>query len=121
VLLDSHGFQELVASFDLLVLPYQSAAASGPSMAACAVGTPVVASAVGGLKSYVEASRAGLMVDPDDEAGFRDAVVKLLRDDHLRKELSESARRYAEDVSVERTVERHLELYREVIDRVKVV
>lgn len=121
VLLDSQGFLELVASFDLLVLPYQSAAASGPSMAACAVGTPVVASAVGGLRSYVESSNAGLMVDPDDEAGFRDSVVRLLRDESLRKTLSENARRYAEDVSVERTVDRHLGLYREVIDRAKVV
>lgn len=121
VLLDNQGFMELVASFDMLVLPYQSAAASGPSMAACAVGTPVVASAVGGLRSYVESSGAGLMVDPDDAAGFRDAVVRLLRDELLRKELSEKARRYAEDVSVERTVERHLDLYREVIHRAKVV
>ncbi len=120
VLLDNEGFLELVASFDLLVLPYQSAAASGPSMAASAVGTPVVASAVGGLRSYVESSQAGIMVDPEDAAGFRDAVVKLLRDDALRRELSDSARRYAEQVSVEQTAMRHLDLYREVIERTKV-
>ncbi len=121
VLLDSEGFLELVASFDVLALPYQSAAASGPSMAACAVGTPVVASAVGGLRSYVESSDAGLIVDPDDAAGFRDAVVRLLQDEPLRVELSEKARRYAEYVSVERTAMRHLELYREVIERTKVL
>ncbi|MHB1161717.1 MAG: glycosyltransferase family 4 protein [Chloroflexota bacterium] len=121
VLLDSQGFLELVASFDLLVLPYQSAAASGPSMAASAVGTPVVASAVGGLKSYVESSGAGIMLDPEDAAGFRDAVVRLLRDDEMRRELSDKARRYAEEVSVERTAMRHLELYREVIERTKVL
>lgn len=121
LLLDGQSFLELVASFDLLVLPYQSAAASGPAMSACAVGTPVVASAVGGLRSYVESSGAGLLVDTEDAAGFRDAVVKLLRDEGLRRELSEKARRYAEEVSVERTVERHLELYREVVQRAKVL
>lgn len=121
VLLDSEGFLELVASFDVLVLPYQSAAASGPSMAASAVGTPVVASAVGGLRSYVESSGAGILLDPEDADGFRDAVVKLLRDDGLRRELSDKARRYAEEVSVERTAMRHLELYREVIERTKVL
>jgi len=121
VLLDSRGFLELVASFDVLVLPYQSAAASGPSMAASAVGTPVVASAVGGLKSYVESSCAGIMVDPGDEAGFRDAVLKLLNDEALRKGLGENARRYADEVSVERTAKRHLDLYREVIERTKVL
>jgi glycosyltransferase involved in cell wall biosynthesis len=119
VLLDSEGFQELVASFDLLVLPYRSAAASGPSMVASAVGTPVVASAVGGLRGYVESSRAGILVDPDDAEGFRDAVVKLLRDETLRREMSDRARRYAEEVSVERTAMRHLDLYREVIERTK--
>ena len=121
ILLDSEGFQELVASFDLLVLPYRSAAASGPTMVASSVGTPVVASAVGGLRSYVEASGAGLMVDPDNAEGFRDAVVGLLKDDALRRQMADRARRYAEDVSVERTVERHLELYREVIERTKMV
>ncbi len=119
LLLDSDGFMELVASFDLLVLPYQSAAASGPSMVASAVGTPVVASAVGGLRSYVESSGAGILVDPEDAAGFREAVVKLLRDDALRSELSDRARRYAEEVSVERTAIRHIDLYREVIERTK--
>ncbi len=119
VLLAPDGFLELVASFDVLVLPYQSAAASGPSMAASAVGTPVVASSVGGLRSYVESSKAGIMVDPGDAAGFRDAVVKLLRDDALRRELGDRARQYAEDVSVERTATRHLDLYREVIERTK--
>lgn len=121
LLLDSQGFLELVASFDLLVLPYLSAAASGPSMAASAVGTPVVASAVGGLRSYLEASGAGMAVDPQDAAGFRDAVLRLLRDDDLRREMSEKARRYADQVSVERTATRHLELYQEIIERTKML
>jgi glycosyltransferase involved in cell wall biosynthesis len=119
VLFDSDGFLDLVSSFDLLVLPYQSAAASGPSMAASAVGTPVVASAVGGLRSYVESSGAGIMVDPADAAGFRDAVIKLLKDGELRQQLSDRARHYAEEVSVGRTVERHLGLYQEIIARVR--
>jgi len=119
LLLDSGGFLELMSSFDLLVLPYRTAAASGPCMAASAVGTPVVASAVGGLRSYVESSGAGLMLDPDDAAGFRDAVLKLLRDQSLRQRLREKALAYADDVSVERIVDRHLDLYREVIDRRK--
>ncbi len=117
LLLDAEGFLELVASFDLLVLPYQTAAASGPCMTASAVGTPVVASAVGGLRSYVESSGAGFMLDAEDANGFRDAVLKLLLDRPLRLELGARARRYAEDVSVERTAERHLDLYREVIER----
>ncbi|HEX2924071.1 MAG TPA: glycosyltransferase [Chloroflexota bacterium] len=119
VLLDSQGFLELVSSFDVLVLPYQSAAASGPSMAASAVGTPVVASAVGGLRSYVESSGAGIMVDPVDAAGFQNAVLSILKDSDLQRELSDKARRYAEEVSVERTAQRHLALYQEVVDRVK--
>ena len=117
VLLDSEGFLELVASFDLLVLPYRTAAASGPCMAASAVGTPVVASAVGGLRSYVESSGAGIMLDPEDGPGFRDEVLRLLGDDALRADLSAKAQRYAEEVSVEQTAMRHLELYREVVAR----
>lgn len=120
LLLDSQGFLELVASFDLLVLPYSSAAASGPCMAASAAGTPVVASAVGGLRSYVESSGAGIMLNPGDRAGFREAVLGLLHQEELRRELGRRALQYAEEVSVMHTVDRHLALYRELVDGARV-
>ncbi len=111
-LFSQEEFLRVVASFDALVLPYQSAAASGPAMAACAVGTPVVVSSVGGLRSYVEESNAGLAVPVDSDAGLVRAIVRLMNDDSLRKQLADMARRYSRRVSVTGIARKHLTFYR---------
>ncbi|GEM_PF-1326001 len=105
-------FLELVAAFDVLVLPYQSAAASGPCMAACAVGTPVVASNVGGLRSYLEDSGAGLGVPRESDQALVRAIVRLMRDDALRSRLSVKARRYARRVALPNIARRHVTFYK---------
>lgn len=112
-------FLEVVASFDALVLPYQSAAASGPCMAACAVGTPVIASNVGGLRSYIEDSCAGIGVPRDKDEALVKAVVRLMRDEELRGRLSAKARHYAKRVSLKNIVKRHLTFYRWAVARRK--
>ena len=110
-------FLEVVAAFDVLVLPYQSAAASGPCMAACAVGTPVVASNVGGLRSYIEDSGAGLGVPRDSDAALVRAVVRLARDQSLRATLAVKARRYARRVSLPNVARKHVTFYKWAMQR----
>jgi len=105
-------FLEVVASFGTLALPYQSAAASGPCMAACAVGTPVVASNVGGLRSYLEDSGAGLGVPRDSDEALVRAIVRLMKDGALRSRLSLKARRYARRVSLPNVARRHVTFYK---------
>ena len=64
-------------------------------------GTPVVASAVGGLIEQVIDGESGLLVrDPYDLAEFGAAVCRILDDDVLRKRLSAGARA--------RAIENHL-------------
>lgn len=110
-------FLEMVASFDALVLPYQSAAASGPCMAACVVGTPVIASNVGGLRSYIEDSGAGLAIPRDGDEALVRAIVRLMRDDTLRGRLSDKARRYAKQVSLPAIARKHVTFYKWAIQR----
>jgi trehalose synthase len=56
-------------------------------------GTPVVASAVGGLVDQVIDGESGLLVqDPTDLEAFGDAVCRILDDDDLRRRLGEGAR-----------------------------
>jgi trehalose synthase len=64
-------------------------------------GTPVVASAVGGLVDQVIDGESGLLVqDPTDLEAFGDAVCRILDDDEFRRELGAGARK--------RAVETHL-------------
>jgi glycosyltransferase involved in cell wall biosynthesis len=62
---------------------------------AMAVGTPVVASAVGGLPDVLDHGRAGVLVPPGDPTALRRAVVELLVDPDRRAALAAAGRRQA--------------------------
>ncbi len=112
---DPDEFLEAVATFDILMLPYTSAAASGPLSQAAAAGVPVVVTPVGGLKAYVDDSGAGLVGESDDE--LVEALVRLLTDERLRREMSLKARRYARRISWPQVAKRHEFIYRRVLGK----
>lgn len=58
-----------------------------------AAGLPVVADAVGQNAEYVVDGESGWLVEPEDDAAFADAVVRLLKDADLRARLGASAAR----------------------------
>lgn len=62
---------------------------------AMAVGTPVVASAVGGLPDVLDHGRAGVLVPPGDSTALRRAVVDLIADPDRRAALAAAGRRRA--------------------------
>jgi glycosyltransferase involved in cell wall biosynthesis len=58
---------------------------------ALAMGTPVVATKVGGVGEIVEDGRNGLLTEPGDPAAFAAAVNRLLSDELLRARLRDAA------------------------------
>jgi len=101
----------ILSAFDLMVLPYTYATQSGNLAHAYQVGLPVVVAALEGLKSSVEASRAGLLARDDEE--LEQAVMRLVRDRSLRRRLARSARNYVARITAwDRVAHRHLEIYR---------
>jgi glycosyltransferase involved in cell wall biosynthesis len=54
---------------------------------ALACGTPVVATAVGGVASALDGGKAGLLVPPGDAVALADAIEKLTDDPRLRSQL----------------------------------
>jgi trehalose synthase len=78
-------------------------------------GTPVVASAVGGLVDQVIDGESGLLVqDPRDLAEFGAAVCRILDDEDLRRRLGAGARRRAIETHLGDT---HLRRWLDVIHR----
>ncbi len=59
---------------------------------AMAAGTPVVASAVGGLREVVEDGVTGLLVPPGDAGALASAVIRILRDPALGEEMGRRGR-----------------------------
>jgi glycosyltransferase involved in cell wall biosynthesis len=74
----------------VVVLPYLEASQSGVLPLAYRFRRPIVATRVGSLPEVVEDGRTGILVDPQDERGLADAVIRLLSDPGLREAIGQA-------------------------------
>ena len=81
-----------------------------PVAEAMALGCPVIASRATALPEVV--GDAGLLVDPDDVAGWADAMVSVLGNDDLRVLLAARGRDRVASLSPEETARRLVQAYR---------
>jgi glycosyltransferase involved in cell wall biosynthesis len=101
---------EIMAALDVLVLPsIKSEASSQVIPQALAVGTPVVATTVGGSPELIRHGETGYLVPPADARALADAVLSLLRDPSRAAAMAERGgamvrARYTIDTAMERTV-----------------
>ena len=70
------------------------------ALEALACGVPVIASDVGGLPEIVENGKSGILVPPNDPKALADALITLLTDEPLRRQLASGARQRAEQFSL---------------------
>jgi trehalose synthase len=57
-------------------------------------GTPVVASNVGGIPTQVRNGYNGFLHEPKDYSGFSDSIIRLLKDENMRRKLGENGKNY---------------------------
>ena len=83
-------------------------------------GKPVVATNVGGLPSMVEHKHTGLLVPPRDERALADAIVYLLQNEALRRQMGANGRRKVKtEYSAENVARQTMEVYRMAIGPVE--
>jgi glycosyltransferase involved in cell wall biosynthesis len=80
---------------DLLMLTSGWEGTPNVVLEAMAHGLPVIATRVGGVPDVVGADR-GFLLDPEDEEGLTDAVIRLASDARLRDRLGRRGREYVE-------------------------
>ncbi len=106
---------ELLAGFDVFVLPSNTEGMSIALLEAMAAGCPIVVTAVGGNVELIKHMQTGLVVPANDEAALRGAIERLLADPVLATRLGTAARVVAEkDHSVKAMTERYEELWRQL-------
>jgi D-inositol-3-phosphate glycosyltransferase len=108
------GRSELVdwyAAANLVCVPSYNESFGLVAVEAQAVGTPVVAAAVGGLTTAIAHGRSGFLVEGHDPADYARVMEKVLDAPGLRDALSVGALAHAADFSWERTAEATLEVY----------
>lgn len=76
---------------DVVVVPSRSESFGLVALEAAACGTPVVAAAVGGLRTLVDHGRTGFLVEESDPVAYAAYVHKLLSDPELAARCSQAA------------------------------
>jgi glycosyltransferase involved in cell wall biosynthesis len=105
-----------IAAADVVVNPSDVEGLPIVVLEAMAVGTPVVATAVGGVPSLIEQERTGLLVDPGDPETLAAALIRIVTDAGLARTISEAAREVAiSRYSLEAMVRAHEAVYDEVL------
>jgi D-inositol-3-phosphate glycosyltransferase len=100
---------------EVLLMPSRSESFGLAALEAQACRVPVVASAVGGLRSVVVDGSSGLLPPSGDVAALADRLLAVLHDPDLRGRLAQGARRQARRFSWEDTAEGVLASYRELL------
>jgi D-inositol-3-phosphate glycosyltransferase len=93
---------------DVTVVPSHNESFGLVALEAQACGTPVVAAAVGGLRTAVRDGVSGVLVDGHDPADYAGAIRAVLA---RRELLAAGARRHAAQFSWDRTVDSLVEAY----------
>ena len=87
----------LMAACDIVVLPSIYEPFGMPAAEAGALGKPVVASNVGGLKEIVLNGVTGILVTPGDEHELAKAIFRLASNRELRAKMGVRARRHVKE------------------------
>jgi L-malate glycosyltransferase len=114
------GFREdaprLAEAFDVFALPSLHEGIPMALLEAMGLGTPVVATAVGGVPEVVKHRQNGVLVPPNDAAALARACLEVIEDAGLRTRLSAAA---ADDVrrlhSLTANAEKTYEVYETVL------
>ena len=102
---------------DVCLVPSRSESFGLVALEAAACGTPVVAAAVGGLRTLVEHGRTGFLVEGRDPAAFAGHVDELLGDPVLAASMSRRAARRARGYTWSTAARRLRQVHAEVTSR----
>jgi len=97
--LDPYKVRSAYAASSILVLPSLVEGHPNVILEAMAMGLPCVASDAPGIRGVVTHGSDGLLVPPEDPGAIADALVELLRNEDMRREMGRAGREQAERLS----------------------
>lgn len=110
---------EVMAALDVLVLPsIKSEGTSQAILQALAMGTPVVATATGGIPEVIRDGETGRLVPPADPHDLAQAILSLLRDSAWARQLAQAGQALVrERYTIENMMAQTTRVYAELLRR----
>lgn len=102
-------------ALDIVAIPSLSEVCCNGALEAMAAGTTLVGSDIPGITFVLEDGVSGLSFPPKDDVALANALMKLIDDSQLRNSLSANGLYAVSDLSWQKIVARHLELYESLI------
>ena len=106
---------QILKATDIFVFPSLNEGIAGSLLQAMAMEKIVVASRVGGIKSYLKDGINGIAVEPGSVEALLTGIKRAIREIKNEK-MKKEARRTAVEFDIKRIVEKTLEFYRELLD-----
>ena len=106
------------AAMDIFVLPSLNEGLPMTVLEAMAASRPVIATRVGAIPSVIKDGENGLLVDPRDVDGLRNALARLLSDSDLCRSMGGQAHDWvSRNYTSEVMAQKYRQLYEEVLGR----
>lgn len=113
-------FSTSLAAMDIFCLPSLRQGLGTIMLEAMALGTPVIATAVGGVYSVVRHGETGLIVPPSDSGRLAESILDLLNHPERARAIGAAAQRMVrQEFAVGKMVSATADLYREVVAQMR--
>ena len=101
----------------VVILPYIECTQTGVIPIAYAFKKPVIVTNVGSIPEIVDDGITGYIVPPKNSNSLAEAVIKLIRDENLRKKMGENAyEKMKNELSWDAIAEKTVKVYRDVLE-----
>ena len=105
----------LCSAADLFLFASRREGLSVSLMEAMACGLPIVASSVRGNTDLIDPGQGGFLVEPDDAAGFADAIRRILAEPDIRERMKMHNLEKIRAYSIEAVTDQMAQLYQSVM------
>ncbi|MBU2234834.1 MAG: glycosyltransferase family 4 protein [Proteobacteria bacterium] len=109
----------IMAVCDIFCLPSRNEGMGKVLVEAMAMGIPIIASNIGGIKDIVRPEENGLLVPVGDAAAWAEAISRLCRDPERRRRMGDAGRQMAPRYSSEEMVKMIDQLYGKLLNRIR--
>jgi D-inositol-3-phosphate glycosyltransferase len=112
---DQNALPDYYAAAEMVIMPSHYESFGMVALEAMAMGTPVIASEVGGLAFLVEDGENGFHVPSRDPEALAERIYELLTLERCREQLAHQARVHAQQYAWPNIVKRMMRLYEKVM------